>query len=75
MMTKHTCHAEGCEAVVPPKMLMCLRHWRMVPVGLQRSVWRFYVPGQEIRKDPTVEYLRAAGEAITAVAHIEGRRS
>jgi hypothetical protein len=35
----HTCHAEGCEVAVPPKLLMCLKHWRMVPKHLQREVW------------------------------------
>jgi len=43
----------------------------MVPPNLQREVWRTYVPGQEKRKDPTVEYLRVAGEAIEAVARKE----
>jgi hypothetical protein len=34
----HTCHAINCEVSVPPKMFMCLRHWRMVPRPLQREV-------------------------------------
>lgn len=73
-MSKHLCHAEGCSVEVPPKMLMCLRHWRMVPQVVQREVWRHYVPGQEIRKDPTREYLAAMKNAIEAVADREGRR-
>ena len=41
----HCCHAKGCTVAVPPKLLMCLRHWRLVPARLQRDVWATYVPG------------------------------
>lgn len=70
----HRCHAEACPVAVPPSMLMCRRHWRMVPKALQAEVWAHYVPGQEIRKDPTDTYLAAAQAAIEAVATREGRR-
>lgn len=72
-MGEHLCHAEGCGTAVPPRMLMCRRHWRMVPRALQDAVWAEYVPGQERRKDPTESYLDAAHEAIRAVAAKEGR--
>ncbi len=71
---RHTCHARNCEASVPPKMLMCLKHWRMVPRDLQKAVWREYVPGQEIRKDPTPEYMAVQAAAVDAVAAKEGDR-
>ena len=74
-MAEHLCHAEGCTVEVPPKMLMCRRHWRMVPARLQAAVWNAYVPGQERRKDPTGVYLAAAKAAIEAVAKKEGRRA
>lgn len=67
----HHCHARGCERAVPPKMLMCYPHWRMVPRLVQRKVWATYRDGQEITKDPSREYLAAAREAIEAVAFIE----
>lgn len=70
-VNRHTCHAEGCEVGVAPKLLMCLKHWRMVPKPLQVQVWRHYRPGQENDKRPTAEYLEAARAAIDAVA---GRR-
>jgi hypothetical protein len=69
---KHTCHARGCEVAVSPRMLMCRKHWRMVPRRLQAAVWDTYVPGQERRKDPTPEYLDAALAAVAAVAEAEG---
>lgn len=69
----HLCHAKGCPVTVPPKLLMCPTHWRMVPPAAQRAVWATYVKGQEIRKDPTDAYLAAADAAILAVAKKEGR--
>jgi hypothetical protein len=71
---KHLCHAEGCDQPVPPRMLMCRRHWFMVPKKMQDAVWDEYIPGQEVRKDPTPDYLDAAHAAIEAVAKKEGRR-
>lgn len=67
-MNAHTCHADGCDTPVLPRLLMCGRHWRMVPHALQAAVWGEYVPGQETRKDPTRDYLDAARAAIAAVA-------
>jgi hypothetical protein len=52
-------------------MLMCARHWRMVPKALQNAVWSTYRPGQERTKDPSPEYLVAARSAIDAVAERE----
>lgn len=64
----HLCHAENCQAPVPPKMLMCRKHWWMVPAPLRREVWRCYRPGQEIDKRPSAEYLDVMRAAIEAVA-------
>lgn len=69
----HRCHAIGCEVAIPPRLLMCKRHWFMVPPDIRARVWDEYVPGQEIRKDPTDEYLDVTGEAIRAVAEREGK--
>lgn len=66
-MPAHKCHADGCQVSVPPKMLMCLMHWRMVPGNMKRAVWATYRPGQERDKNPTREYLAAAQAAIQAV--------
>ena len=67
----HICHAHGCSNHTPPDMLMCRRHWKLVPRPLKKAVWRFYRPGQEIRKNPSEDYLVAAANAINAVAEIE----
>lgn len=62
--SRHTCHATGCTVAVPPKMFMCRSHWFALPKALRDAIWRTYRPGQEIRKDPSPEYLDAAREAI-----------
>lgn len=63
----HACHAIRCDREVPPKLLMCASHWRMVPKRLQRLIWKHYRPGQEIDKRPTRAYLDVMDEAIDAV--------
>ena len=67
----HLCHARGCNVPVPPKMLMCKRHWFMVPYALRKEVWDAYRPGQEVDKNPTIYYLKVATAAINAVAEAE----
>lgn len=74
-MAEHVCHAKGCMVPVPPRMAMCRRHWYMVPKSLRAQVWSQYTPGQEIRKDPTPEYIDALMAAIDAVAEREARVS
>lgn len=58
----HHCHWPGCEKEVAPKLWGCLMHWKMLPTGLQNKIWRAYVPGQEITKTPSAEYVAAAKE-------------
>jgi len=67
----HHCHVPRCGVAVPPKFLMCRRHWHMVPAAEQRRVWLYYREGQEIDKRPSEAYLRAAEAAIRAVQAIE----
>ena len=73
MSTNHTCHAEGCDIEVPPRMHMCLPHWRMVPKAVQELIWKHYRPGQEIDKQPSVEYIATAFVSISCVALKEGK--
>ena len=71
-MNDHTCHAIRCTKTTPPRMFMCLSHWRMVPRAMQDAVWANYKRGQEIRKDPTDEYLDVTKKARLYVAEREG---
>ena len=59
---KHTCHWLGCTKEVPPKMWGCSKHWFTLPRWLRNKVWQTYVPGQEIRKDPSEAYLKIIEE-------------
>lgn len=68
---KHFCHAPGCKVEVPPKIFMCIRHWRKLPAALRQEIWRCYRPGQEVTKDPSPEYLAAAQRAKAYVADQE----
>lgn len=68
----HNCHARNCEVPVPPKMLMCRRHWYMVPREMRNRVWNTYQRGQEIGQVlPTEAWFEASKEAIEAVAIYE----
>jgi hypothetical protein len=40
----------------------CKFHWFKLPLKLRNAIWSNYVPGQEITKTPTKEYLVAADE-------------
>jgi hypothetical protein len=55
-------------------MLMCRKHWRMVPYKMQRAVWANYVSGQcDFDPPPTDGWIAAARDAVTAVAIKEGK--
>jgi len=69
----HHCHAVGCSIEVPPKLHMCPKHWKMVPRPIQKLIWHHYREGQEIDKEPTVEYLMIAFASISCVAIMEGQ--
>lgn len=67
----HHCHARKCKRPVAPKFFMCARHWRMIPRKMQNELWAVYVPGQEIRKDPSPEYIAVAMRLVNYVAEKE----
>lgn len=68
----HTCHAIRCETGCRPTMLMCRRHWVMVPANLQRRVYATYRRGQCDDRRPGPAWHEAADAAIGAVALSEG---
>lgn len=71
-MLRHTCHAMGCDLPVPPKMFMCRKHWYSLPKAMRDAIWDEYVPGQEVRKDPTEAYLNVSTRAVRWLAVKEG---
>ena len=56
----HLCHWPGCKREVPPELYACKLHWFALPKYIRDAIWEWYVPGQEIRKDPTEEYIEVA---------------
>lgn len=73
MPVAHKCHACECEVEVPPNKLFCSVHWRLTPTRLQRQIYRYYRPGQEILKNPTFQYLMTMQLCIAYVAKHEGK--
>lgn len=55
----HTCHAPGCNRLIPPRMFACTGHWFALPNKMRDAIWREYREGQEIDKRPSVRYLAA----------------
>jgi hypothetical protein len=72
--SEHTCHAQGCDTHVPPRMFMCRPHWFALPKAMRDDLWAAYVPGQERRMDPSAEYLEVARRCINHIAEREGRQ-
>jgi hypothetical protein len=70
-MDIHLCHARNCGAPVRPELFMCRTHWMMVPADLRRLIWRHYRRGQEVDKNPSMEYLEVAKKAQDAVQRRE----
>lgn len=65
----HTCHALECRTFCRPEHLMCFHHWKLVPVDLQKSLWRHYRRGQETgKRQPTKAWRIAAERCVGAVA-------
>jgi CDP-diacylglycerol pyrophosphatase len=60
MAFEHECHHPDCHEQVPPVMLACEEHWRMLPGSLKGRIWQAYRQGQEVTKKATPEYLFAA---------------
>jgi len=57
----YLCAIPGCGMVIPREMLMCRKHWRLVPTPIQNAVWHSY------RNGATKAWLAAREAAIKAV--------
>ena len=67
-MSRHTCHAPGCDAPCPPRHLMCGACWALVPRDVQAEVYRT-VRLRGSRVDATwAPWWRAQSGARAAVA-------
>ena len=59
---KHKCHWPGCKKNVPEARWGCKYHWYQLPKHLRAAIHDAYVPGQEITKTPSKEYVVVARE-------------
>lgn len=64
----HLCHWPGCPKQVPPALWGCKPHWFALPKHLRDAIWRYYVPGQEITKTPSEQYLEVARQVQDWIA-------
>lgn len=64
----HKCAADGCKKEISIALLMCGRHWKLVPRQLQRAIWR------TINDRDRTKYSGYVCDAIVAVANAEGRQ-
>ena len=70
---RRRCAAIGCDERIPPQLLFCSPHWKLISRDVRQRVIRHYQIGQERRGDASPEYRAAAREAIRQVAELEGR--
>ncbi|WP_422097027.1 hypothetical protein [Variovorax sp.] len=72
--TMRGCDAIGCTSAVKPGRFLCIRHWSMVPLEVQRTINDRY---RTCRKDfgflSDAVYLGACITALERLAHDEGR--
>jgi hypothetical protein len=62
----HECPADGCTASVDISMLMCSRHWYMVPKPLRNAVWAAWKRGAGAGTPAHTAAIRAAIDAVNA---------
>ena len=68
----HWCHANDCRKVILSALLMCGRHWAMVPRPIQRLVLKHYKSGQEQGEVQfSAEWNASADAAIAYVSAME----
>lgn len=60
----HLCPIAGCRERIGNHLLMCRRHWRMVPARLQGKVYALYQNGEGVG---TPELKKAQQDAIASV--------
>lgn len=61
----HKCAADGCRKEISLALLMCHKHWKLVPKQLQRAIWR------TVNDRDRNRYFAHVADAIVAVAEAE----
>lgn len=75
-LPRRVCDANHCNVPVHKSKGMCIDHWRLVPVDIQKRIYA------AARLHPTsaarlssIEFLEAWADAVEHVARLEGRLS
>jgi hypothetical protein len=75
----HCCAAEGCQLQVPLRLLMCVDHWRMVPVAVRREIlgaWKRRRSADVSEQiDAVADYRGAVARAVAAVKEKQERKA
>jgi len=71
-MVDHHCHANACQEPTEPPLLMCRKHWRMVPTHFKAAVWNAYRNAPSPGRSRNRAYLTACAAAVEYVARVEG---
>jgi hypothetical protein len=71
MSNTHKCPANGCNAQVPYRMLMCGSHWKLVPRAIQDAVYREY--RRETHSAAHIQACKTATEAVNRELRIANR--
>lgn len=65
---KRPCQIPDCPEKIPPGLVMCDRHWDLVPADLRRKIYRFYHLIRAGRLEHVrAEYDQALGTAVELV--------
>jgi hypothetical protein len=72
--TSHRCHWIGCSMEILPRFFCCRAHWHALPKPIRREIWHHYRAGQEVRKNPSPEYIAAARAALNWIAENQDQR-
>lgn len=59
-MSEHRCHWPGCGQKVKPSLWGCRPHWMRLPKVIRHGIAATYRRGQELDKNPSRAYLKAA---------------
>lgn len=69
----HECAATGCSARLPHRLLMCAKHWRLVPGPLQSKLYRAYRKADTTGRAVLSQlYVDAVAERVAAVEDATG---
>lgn len=68
---RHLCLHPGCKAEIERHHLMCLPHWKRVPLMQQREIHRLKKLGETDGTHPSRSYLSAVRVALRMVSPLQ----